>query len=143
MIRVGDNILHEQYNNAHESRVPIMESDDMVHWKTVSYCYSTLVNNDKMNLNNGQNAYGAGSWASSIRYKMEPFMFDILIDIRKLPSLQKHQSSLARTETKLPQWHDPSLLLDDDGRNYVLHGGGDIRIIELNSDLTGKERRIK
>ena len=27
--------------------------------------------------------------------------------------------------------------MDSDGRNYIVYGGGDIRIVELNSDMTG------
>ncbi|HON11148.1 MAG TPA: family 43 glycosylhydrolase [Chitinispirillaceae bacterium] len=138
MIRVGDKYYMSSTTMHMNPGVPIMESDDMVHWKTVSYCYSTLVNNDKMNLNNGQNAYGAGSWASSIRYKDGTFYVLTFSSTSGSSHLYRSTSPAGPwTETKLPQWHDPSLLLDDDGRNYVLHGGGDIRIIELNSDLTG------
>ena len=53
--------------------VPIMKSTDLVHWKTVGYAYSTLANTDAMNLANGKNAYGKGSWASSLRYRNGTF----------------------------------------------------------------------
>ncbi len=119
--------------------VPIMESDDMVHWKTISYCYSTIVNNNKMNLSNGENAYGNGSWASSIRYKDGTFYVLTFSSTSGSSHLYttKDPKNGPWKETKLPFWHDPSLFLDDDGRNYVIYGGGDIRIVELNADLTG------
>lgn len=119
--------------------VPIMESEDMVNWKTIGYCYSILTNNDMINLANGKNAYGKGSWASSIRYKDSTFYVMV-------PSQTSGNTHLYTTrnikngpwkETKFPLWHDPSLFFDDDGRNYVLYGQGNINIIELNSDLTG------
>ena len=33
-------------------------------------------------------------------------------------------------------YHDASLLFDDDGKNYLVYGVGEIKIKELNSDLT-------
>ena len=47
--------------------VPVFKSTDLAQWRTVGYAYETLANNNKMNLN-GDDAYGKGSWASSIRY---------------------------------------------------------------------------
>ncbi|HMW47714.1 MAG TPA: family 43 glycosylhydrolase, partial [Cellvibrionaceae bacterium] len=44
----------------------------------------------------------------------------------------------AWTQTTLPNlYHDASLLLDDDGRAYLAYGQDDIRLIELNADLSG------
>ncbi len=139
IVRVDDKYYMSQTTMHMTPGVPIMESDDMVHWKTVSYCYSILANNDMLNLANGQNAYGKGSWASSIRYKDGTFY--VLV-----PSLTTGKTHLYSTkdvkngpwkEVQLPFYHDPSLVFDDDGRNYVVYGGGDIRIIELNADLSG------
>lgn len=48
--------------------VPIMKSKDLVNWELVSYCYDILADVDALNLNNGKNAYGSGTWASCIRY---------------------------------------------------------------------------
>ncbi|MDO5576762.1 MAG: glycoside hydrolase 43 family protein, partial [Fibrobacter sp.] len=119
--------------------VPIMESNDMVHWKTVSYCYQRLVENNEMNLSNGKNAYGKGSWASSIRYKDGTFYvltFSYTSGNSHLYSTKDIRSGVWN-ETKFPMWHDASLFFDDDGRNYVLYGGGNVSITELNETLTG------
>ena len=48
--------------------VPVFKSTDLAQWRTVGYAYQTLTNNDQQNLNGGKDAYGKGSWASSIRY---------------------------------------------------------------------------
>jgi len=119
--------------------VPIMASKDLVHWKTVSYCYGTLANTDALNLANGKEAYGAGSWASSLRYKNGTWYCLVPSNTTGRTHLYvtKDPYSSNWKETILPFYHDPSLVLDDDGRNYVVYGQGDIRIVELTSDLSG------
>ncbi len=139
IIRVDDKYYMSSTTMHMSPGVPIMESDDMVHWKTVSYCYSTHCDNNKMNLSGGENAYGKGSWASSLRYK------DGVFYLLTFSSTSGHSHLFKTTnprsgdweETLLPFWHDPSLFLDDDGRNYVVYGNGTIRCVELNADLTG------
>jgi len=120
--------------------VPIMESTDLVHWKTVSYANSILANIDALNLNNGKSAYGDGSWASSIRYKNGTFY--VLVPSNTtgktyLYSTQNvHTTPWKTVAVYNSLYHDPSLLLDDDGRNYIVSGAGDIKIVELTADLT-------
>ena len=36
-----------------------------------------------------------------------------------------------------PSLHDHSLFFDDDGRVYMLYGGGNLRLVELNENLSG------
>jgi len=120
--------------------VPIMASKDLVHWKTISYCYSILANIDALNLANGKEAYGGGSWASSLRYKDGTYYCLVPSNTTGKTHLYSTKDPYASNwkETILPSlYHDPSLLLDDDGHNYVIYGQGDIKIIELTSDLSG------
>jgi len=119
--------------------VPIMASKDLVHWKTISYCYATLANSDALNLTNGKDAYGSGSWASSLRYKNGTYYCLVPSNTTGKTHLYTTKDPYTSNwkETILPFYHDPSLVLDDDGRNYVVYGQGDIRIVELNSDLSG------
>ena len=118
---------------------PIMASKDLAQWRTVGYAYQTLTNNDNMNLNAGQNAYGKGSWASSIRYHKG--FFYVLT-----PSYTTNRTHLYKTadiengpwtEVTLPFYHDPSLFFDDDGSVWVFYGSGDqISYVELNGDAS-------
>ncbi len=118
---------------------PIMASKDLAQWRTVGYAYQTLTNNDNMNLNAGQNAYGKGSWASSIRYHKG--FFYVLT-----PSYTTNRTHLYKTadiengpwtEVTLPFYHDPSLFFEDDGSVWVFYGSGDqISYVELNSDAS-------
>src|SRR5436305_2088733 len=68
MIRVGDTYYASSTTMHLSPGLPIMKSKDMVNWRIVSYAYNTLDDVDALNLVNGANAYGRGSWASSLRY---------------------------------------------------------------------------
>src|SRR6476620_814110 len=68
MILVGDTYYMSSTTMHMSPGVPIMKSKDLVNWQLVSYAYDTLANMDELTLTNGKNAYGLGSWASSIRY---------------------------------------------------------------------------
>ena len=118
--------------------VPIMHSSDLANWRTIGYAYESLVNNDKMNLENGQNAYGNGSWASSIRYHKGKFYI-------LTPGKTSGKSHLYTTdniesgkwkETLLPFYHDPSLFFDSDGSVFIIYGSGTISYVELTSDAS-------
>ena len=119
--------------------VPVFKSTDLAQWRTVGYAYQTLINNNNMNLNNAD-AYGKGSWASSIRYHKG--FFYVLT-----PSYTSNKTHLYKTadvengpwtETQLPFYHDPSLFFDDDGTVWVFYGSGDqISYVQLNDDASG------
>ncbi|MBK9579846.1 MAG: glycoside hydrolase 43 family protein [Fibrobacteres bacterium] len=141
IIRVGNNYYMSHTTMHFAPGVPIMKSTDLVNWKTINYCYSTLTNNDNMNLNAGKTAYGKGSWAASIRHK--DGTFHVLV-----PSYTTNKTHLYSTtdiekgpwkETQFSFYHDPSLHLDEDGRNFVVYGGGDIKLVQLNAGLTGTQ----
>jgi len=120
--------------------VPIMKSNDLVNWNLVNYAYQTLGDNDALNLNNGRNAYGRGSWASCIRYHNETFYVSTFSsttgktyiwttkDIEKGPWEEISFS---------PSLHDHTLFFDDDGRVYMIYGNKRLTLVELNPDLSG------
>src|SRR4051812_24548635 len=64
MIRVEDTYYMSSTTMHMSPGVPIMKSKDLVNWKIVGYAYDTLADADALNLDNGKNAYGRGSWAS-------------------------------------------------------------------------------
>jgi len=119
--------------------VPVFKSTNLAQWRTVGYAYQTLTNNNNMNLNNAD-AYGKGSWASSIRYHKG--FFYVLT-----PSYTTNKTHLYKTadvengpwsEVQLPFYHDPSLFFDDDGTVWVFYGSGDqISYVQLNDDASG------
>jgi beta-xylosidase len=120
--------------------VPIMKSDDLVNWKVVSYAYETLGDNDALNLNNGKNAYGSGSWASCIRYHDETFYvstFSSTTGKTYIWSAKDPEKGPWKEISFSPSLHDHTLYFDDDGRVYMIYGNKRLTLVELNSDLSG------
>src|SRR5690606_10585815 len=68
VIRVGNAFYMTSTTMHMNAGVPIMKSYDLIHWEIVNYVYDTLGDSDAQTLRNGQNEYGKGSWASSLRY---------------------------------------------------------------------------
>lgn len=136
VIRV-DSVFYMASTTMHMSPgVPIMKSRNLVDWETAGYVYDTLADVDGLALRNGRDAYGEGSWASSLRFHDGTFYLvtfsnttrDTYVfttgDIENGPW---RRVSLGRL------FHDPSLFFDG-GRAYLVHGVGDIRITELTAD---------
>lgn len=140
VMRVGDTYYMSSTTTHMNPGVPIMKSKDLVNWQLVNYCYDTLADIPALNLTDGKGTYGLGSWASSIRYHKglyivstfaqttgKTYIFSTM-DIEKGPWKRIAFS---------PSLHDHSLFFDDDGKVYMLWGGGKLRIVELNDDLSG------
>lgn len=140
MVRVGDTYYMSSTTMHLSPGLPIMESKDLVNWKIVSYAYDTLGNNEALTLQNGKNAYGAGSWASSLRYHDGTFYATTFSSTTGKTYIftTKDPEKGPWTETSFrPSLHDHSLFFDDDGRVYMINGGGNLRLTELNADLSG------
>ncbi|MGM7423815.1 family 43 glycosylhydrolase [Cellulosimicrobium sp. CpK407] len=123
---------------------PIMKSFDLVNWEIVGYVYDRLGVGDVSSLRNGQNGYGNGQWASSLRYHDGTFY--VVFNTNDLGG-----SYLFRTDdvehgawerTPLGRgFHDPSLFFDeaDGGTPYIFYGSGATSAVRLNDDLTAIE----
>jgi beta-xylosidase len=140
MIRVG-NAYYMSSTTMHMSPgVPIMKSNDLINWKLVNYAYSTLGDNDALNLNNGKNAYGRGSWASCIRYHNNTFYvstFSSTTGKTYIFSTQDIEKGPWKEISFSPSFHDHTLVFDDDGRVYLIYGNKKLTLVELNADLSG------
>ena len=140
MIRVGDTYYMSSTTMHLSPGLPIMKSRDLVNWEIVSYAYDTLDDVDALNLNEGKNAYGKGSWASSLRYHNGMFYVTTFSGttgktyVYTTKDIEKGPWTAASFK---PSLHDHSLFFDDDGRVYMIYGAGDLHLIELNADVTG------
>ena len=108
---------------------PIMKSYDLQHWEIVSYCFSKLSDKDGNNLENGQNIYGKGSWAASLRKVGEWYycLFNSNDDGHAYIFRTRNIEGSEWERYLLPKYmHDPSLLIDDDGRRYIIYGNHEI-----------------
>ncbi len=139
VIRVGDNYYMSSTTMHMSPGLPIMKSKDLVNWQIVCYAYQTLGDNDPLNLQNGKNAYGQGSWASSLRYHNGVFYVSTFSSTTGKTHIY-HTKDIehgpwAKTSFH-PALHDHSLFFEDDGRVYMVHGAGNVHLTELSPDLS-------
>lgn len=139
VIRVGDAYYMSSTTMHVNPGVPIMKSTDLVNWEIVNYAYDILADNNELALRNGQNAYGQGSWASSIRYHDGIFYvvtFSYTTGKTHIYQTDDIENGPWSSFTINTVYHDPALFFDN-GHVYLIYGVDDIKIIELNSDVTG------
>lgn len=139
IMRVGDTYYMSNTTMHMSPGLPIMKSRDLVNWTLAGYAYDTLVDNDAMNLRNGQNAYGRGSWASSLRFHDGHFYvstFSATSGKTHIYKTRDIESGDWQEMAFAPDLHDHSLFFEN-GRVYMVYGSGDIRLVELKSDFSG------
>ncbi len=117
---------------------PIMKSTDLVNWEIVNYVYDILGDTDAMNLRNGESMYGNGQWAASLKYHNGTYYVAFNSNTTGTAYLYTTDDieKGAWTKTTLNgSFHDMSLFFDDNGKAYILYGGGQIKCAELSEDL--------
>lgn len=119
--------------------VPIMRSNDLVHWSVVGYTGPILDDTDALALRNGENAYGQGSWAASITYHEGTYYVSVgsltteKTYVYATPSIEHGPW----TRSVLDGYaHDQSLLFDDEDA-YLVYGTGVIDLRRLGRDDDG------
>jgi beta-xylosidase len=140
IIRVGKTYYMSSTTMHMSPGLPIMKSTDLVNWSMASYVYDTLADNEALRLENGKNAYGEGSWASSLRYHDGVFHASTFSATSGRTHLYttRNPDRGPWKETKFePRFGDHSLFFDDDGRAYMVYGSGRIMLTELKPDLSG------
>ena len=140
MVRVGDTYYMSSTTMHMSPGVPIMKSKDLINWQIVSYAYDILGDVDDLNLINGKNSYGRGSWASCIRYHDGTFYvstFSQTTGKTYIFSTKNIEKGLWKTSSFSPSYHDNTLFFDDDGRVYLITGNKKLTLVELNTDLSG------
>ncbi|HQM00385.1 MAG TPA: family 43 glycosylhydrolase [Ruminococcus flavefaciens] len=141
VIRVGDTYYMVSTTMFFSPGAPIMKSDDLVSWELCNYVYDTMANGDVQNLTNGKHDYAHGQWAASLRYKDGWFYVFFGSYGTGKSYIYKTRDIENGTWDRVElngMYHDASILFDDDGRNYLVYGGGgEIKIKEFNSEMTG------
>mgnify|MGYP000117905967 CR=1 FL=1 len=140
MIRVGETYYMSSTTMHMSPGLPIMKSKDLVNWELLNYAYETLADNEALNLQNGKSAYGAGSWASSLRHHQGVFYATTFSSTSGKTHVYRTKDIEKGPWTEnsfRPSLHDHTLFFDDDGRVYMLYGAGNLRLVELNGDLSG------
>ena len=140
MVRVGDTYYMSSTTMHMAPGVPIMKSKDLVNWQIVNYAYNILDNVDALNLVNGKNSYGRGSWASSIRYHNGVFYVSTFAQTTGktyIYSTSDIEKGPWKESSFSPSYHDNTIFFDDDGRVYLITGNKKLSLVELNADLSG------
>ena len=145
MLRVGENYYMSSTTMHMNPGLPIMKSTDLVNWKLINYAYDTLADTPELNLEDGKNTYGKGTWASSLRFHKGMYYVTTFSQttgetyIFKTKDIEK--GNWQRISFK-PAFHDSSLFFDDDGKAYLIHNAHTLKIVELNDDLTGVKEGV-
>lgn len=138
-IRVGSSYYMVSTSMHSMPGCPIMKSEDLMNWEIVSYVFDALEDNDTHNLKDGNNIYGQGSWAASLRYHDGTFY--VCFSCNDTASFNVYSTN----NIESGPWkrsvieglrHDPALLFDED-RVFVFYGNGDIYVTEMTSDVSG------
>lgn len=139
MIRVNDTYYMSSTTMHMNPGVPIMKSKDLVNWKLIGYCHDSLADMDELNLNNGKNTYGRGTWASSLRYHNGTYYVSTFAQTTGKTYVYTTKD-IEKGDWKVnefsPSLHDHTLFFEND-KVYMIWGGGKINIIELKSDFSG------
>jgi beta-xylosidase len=139
IIRVGNSYYMSSTTMHMSPGLPIMKSEDLINWRIVSYAYDVLADVDELALNNGKQAYGKGTWASSLRYHNGTFYVSTFAQttgktyIYTTKDIEKGPWKVTAFQ---PSLHDHSLFFDDNGKVYMIYGAGKIKMVELKSDLS-------
>jgi beta-xylosidase len=140
MVRVGDTYYMSSTTMHEAPGVPVMRSTDLSTWEIVSYCYDRLAEMPETTLDEGRNTYGRGTWASCIRHHKGRYYVSTFAQTTNktyIFSTDNIEKGVWRRQEFAPSYHDHSLFFDDDGHAYLVWGGGRLRIIRLNDDLSG------
>ena len=140
VIRVGKTYYMSSTTMHMSPGLPIMKSTDLVNWSMASYAYDTLLDDEAFRLENGKNAYGAGSWASSLRYHDGVFHASTFAPTAGgrtyIYTTRDPERGPWKERSFEPLMNDHSLFFDD-GRVYMVWGCNRIMLTELKSDLSG------
>lgn len=140
IIRVGDAYWMASTSMHMAPGVPIMRSYDLVNWETVSYCYLAMEDSNAAKLSGTSQMYSNGTWAASMRYKDGMFYLVVPSPTSNKTYFFHNDDPANKPWTRYEygtRYHDCGLLLDDDGRNWLVYNANPLYIIELNDTVTG------
>ena len=138
VIRVGDTYYICSTTMYFMPGAVILRSYDLINWEYCSHVYDKLEDTPRQNLD-GANAYGNGMWAPVIRY--HDGVFHVVFVANDTHKTYHYTATDIKGPWKKSYiegfYHDTSLLFDDDGRIYLMHGNRNIRVTELKEDMSG------
>ena len=139
VIRVGDDYYLAGTTMHAVPGLVILHSKDLVNWENVSYCFDRFdFDDDAFSLKNGQEIYGQGIWAPCIRYANDQFYLYSNINGKGLQCYTSKNIEGPWVHHNMQgKIYDLSVLFDDDGKIYAIHGYGEVHCTELKPDMSG------
>lgn len=116
----------------------LLRSYDLKNWELACYLFDKLDDSPCERMELEKTEYAGGMWAPTLRYH-EGFFYAVFV------SQNAGKTYLFKTDNPLGEWkkseikgfyHDCSLLFDE-GRVFLAYGNREIKLIELDSKLTG------
>ncbi|MBE2214394.1 MAG: glycoside hydrolase 43 family protein [Opitutaceae bacterium] len=138
IIRVGEDFYLAGTTMHAMPGLVVLHSKDLVNWKFLSYAFRQLDLGPEFDLADGKDAYGQGIWAPCIRHHQGRFYI--------FTNVNGHGLQVYVAENPAGPWehrnfqgriYDLSVLFDDDGRVYAVHGYDEVTLTELKPDLSG------
>lgn len=137
MVRVGDDFYLTGTTMHAMPGLPVLHSKDLVNWTFLSYASDKLDLGPAFRLENAESVYGQGHWAPSFRHHNGTFYIFSNVNGHTTQRYTARDPRGPWTHTRMKRsFHDLSVLFDDDGKAYVVWGYQEIRLAELNSELT-------
>ena len=139
ILRVGDDYYLAGTTMHTVPGLVILHSKDLVNWENISYCFDRFdFTDDQFALRNGKEIYGQGIWAPCIRYANGQFYVFSNVNGKGLQCYTSKDIHGPWTHHNLKgKIYDLSVLFDDDGKIYAIHGYGEVHCTELKPDMSG------
>lgn len=138
ILRVGDDYYLAGTTMHTVPGVNILHSKDLVNWEQVSYCFDRFDFTDPaFSLKDGKEVYGQGVWAPCIRYNKGKFYVFTNVNGKGLQAFIADDIHGPWKHVMVKgNIYDLSILFDDDGKIYAIHGYGNVKCTELKPDLS-------
>ena len=138
ILRVGDDYYLAGTTMHTVPGVVILHSKDLVNWENISYCLPRFdFGDDRFSLKNGKEIYGQGVWAPCIRYSNGKFYVYTNVNGKGLQVFVADKAEGPWKHINMKgHIYDLSVLFDDDGKVYAIHGYGNVKCTELKADMS-------
>ena len=137
LIRVGNDYYLTGTTMHAMPGLPVLHSKDLVNWEFLGYACDKLDFGPAFRLEDGKDIYGQGIWAPCFRFHDGKFYIFSNVNGQKTQLFTATNPAGPWKHTKMKvSLHDLSVLFDDEGKVYVVWGYDEIRMAELNNDLT-------
>ncbi len=138
LVRVGDWFFMTGTTMHAVPGLPVLRSRDLVNWEFVSYALTEFPSGAEYRLEDGKDLYGQGIWAPVLRHHDGRFHIFANINERGLHVFTAEDPAGPWAHTVIDRnLHDLSVLFDDDGRVWAVFNYNEVRLVELEPDLSG------